>query len=163
MREEEALTGHDYETMKFCVNAYLRYIRCVENTLTVIAEDIERLEARLELLGVSFEPSGLVSPGGDKFPEGIAKATELRDEWSGAMARHADELAEARRLCRPINENRYVLWLHFVERQTWDSAARYVGYSVRQIKRMAVIGTSELYELMPERWRCEPIPNAAPQ
>lgn len=153
--------AHSYETMKICVEAYLRYVRGIDETLSVIAEDIARLEARLELLGVSFETSGTVGEH-DALPDGLAKAAELRDEWAGAITRHADELAEARRLCLPVHERRRALWLHVVERRTWDATARMMGYSVRQTRRMADEGIRELYALMPERWRREPIPNAAP-
>lgn len=153
---------HSYETMKLCVDAYLRYIRGIDATLSAIAEDIARLEARLELLGVSFEPAA-GGGGHDVLPDGVAKAAELRDEWAGTMARHADELSEARRLCRPVHECRHVLWLHVVERRAWDETARMAGYSVRQTHRLAEVGVRELYALMPERWRREPIPNAAPR
>ena len=155
------MAAHSYETMKICVEAYLRYVRGIDATLAAIAEDIARLEARLELLGVSFEAA---APGGghDVLPAGVARAAELRDEWAGAMARHADELAEAKGLCRPVHECRHVLWLHVVERRTWEDTARMAGYSSAQARRMAEVGVRELYALMPERWRREPIPNAAP-
>lgn len=149
--------------MKFCVIAYLSYIRRIDTTLAEIAEDIARLEARLELMGVTYEGVGATASERDKLPDGLARAAELHDEWQGEMARHADELAEAKRLCRSVHEGRYVLWLHLVERRTWDATARRVGYSTRQVRRMAGAGIRELYALMPERWRCEPIPNAAPQ
>lgn len=156
------MAAHSYETMKICVEAYLRYVRGIDATLAAIAEDIARLEARLELLGVSFEAAA-AGGGHDALPDGVARAAELRDEWAGAMARHADELAEAKGLCRPVHECRHVLWLHVVERRTWEDTARKMGYSVRQAHRLAEVGVRELYALMPERWRREPIPNAAPQ
>lgn len=154
---------HDYEMMKICVTAYLRYVREIDSALTSIAEDIVRIEARLELMGVSLETAGPAVARSDRLPDGLAKAAELRDEWEGAMARHADELAEAKRLCRPTEGRRHVLWLHHVERLTWDAVGRRVGYSSAQARRMAEAGTRELYALMPERWRREPIPNAAPR
>lgn len=155
------MAAHSYEAMKICVDAYLRHVRGVDATLAAIAEDIARLQARLELLGVSFDASS--SAGGhDALPDGVAKAAELRDEWEGAMARHADELAEAKALCRPVHECRHALWLHTVERLTWDATACRMGYSSAQTRRMAEIGVRELYALMPEQWRREPIPNAAP-
>lgn len=158
------MAGHDYETMKICVDAYLGYVRGVDSTLAAIAEDIARLEARLELMGASFEAAGAPSGGmRDALPEGVARAAELRDEWAGEMARHADELAEAKRLCRPVHECRRALWLHSVERLTWDATARAMGYSSAQVRRLAEVGVRELYALMPERWRREPIPNAAPR
>lgn len=161
--KEEALVEHAYETMKICVRAYLSYVRRVDTTLAEIAEDIARLEARLELMGVTYEGIGASASEHDKLPEGLARAAELHDEWQGEMARHADELAEAKRLCRPVNECRYVLWLHLAEHRSWDATARMAGYSTRQVRRMACVGTKELYVLMPERWRREPIPNAAPR
>lgn len=158
------MAEHDYDTMKVCVEAYLDYIRGVESTLAEIAEDIERIKARLELMGVSLDAAG-AGPGCDRdaLPDGLAKALAMRDEWAGAMARHGDELAIAKNLCRPVHVCRRALWLHEVERRTWDATARMLGYSVRQTHRLAEVGVRELYVLMPERWRREPIPNAAPQ
>ena len=125
------MAAHDYETMKICVDAYLRYVRGIDSTLAEIAEDVARLEARLELMGASFEA--------------------------------AAELSEAKLLCRPVHERRHALWLHSVERLSWDETARRMGYSSAQTRRLAEIGVRELYALMPERWRREPIPNAAPR
>lgn len=153
---------HDYETMKICVEAYLEYVREIDSTLTAIDEEIARIEERLKMRGVSLEAVSAPGPGRDALPEGLAKAAELREEWDGAMARHGDELAEAKRLCLPVHPRRRVLWLHQVERLTWDATGGEVGYSARQARRMAEDGVRELYELMPERWRREPIPNAAP-
>lgn len=157
------MAGHDYETMKICVDAYLDYIRGVDSTLAGIAEDIARIEAGLELHGMSFDAAGAAPGGRDRLPDGVAKAAELRDEWAGAIARHGDELAEAKRLCRPVHACRHAVWLHSVERRTWDATARMLGYSNAQTRRLAEVGVRELYALMPERWRREPIPNAAPQ
>lgn len=162
MREDGAL-AHDCETMKICVRAYLDYVRAIETTLSDIAEDIERIEARLELLGVSYDSVGSGSGGRDALQDGVVKASELRDEWAGAMARHADDLAKAKLLCRPVHECRYVLWMHAVDRLTWGETARKVGYSVAQTRRMADVGMRELYYLMPEQWRRDPIPNAMPR
>ncbi|MEG0303828.1 hypothetical protein, partial [Gordonibacter sp.] len=153
---------HAFETMKLCVSAYLCYVRRIDTTLAEIAEDIARLEARLELMGVTYEGIGASASERDKLPEGLARAAELHDEWQGEMAHHADELAEAKRLCRSVHECRYVLWLHLVERRTWDATARKAGYSNAQTRRLAEVGVRELYAIMPERWRREPIPNAAP-
>lgn len=154
---------HDYETMRFCVRAYLGYVRGIDATITAVGEDIARVEARLELLGVSLAPVGSGDGGRDALPDGLARAAELRDEWEGAMALYADDLACARRLCRPVHERRYALWLHLVEGRTWGEAARELGYSERHARRLADDGVRELYPLMPERWRREPIPNAAPR
>ena len=50
--------------------------------------------------------------------------------------------------------------MHEVERMTWARIGFALGYSVAQVKRMADRGIMELYYMMPEEWRRDPIPNA---
>lgn len=155
---------HDYETMRICTTAYLRYVRQADEELTAITERIARIEARLEGLGAASESAGQSGGAGhDQLPDGLAALEELRDALETEVVLHAGDICDAERLCRPSAESRHALWLHEVERLTWDGVGRRIGYSARQAQRMASAGTIELYRLMPERWRREPIPNAAPK
>lgn len=95
--------------------------------------------------------------------QNTARLEELQQHWFEVFSLGADEQAEARRLCLPIYEKRYICWLHWVERLSWEAVGRKIGRSETQTRRLAKEGIAELYALMPERWRREPIPNAAPR
>lgn len=151
--------GHDYEVIKYCVSDYMRYVRSLDATMRAIEGDIAYQNARLNLMGVSLDGCG-GSVNKDALPDGVIKLMELREKWSDEYAHCADDLERARELCKPCNLNRRILWLHLVDRMTWDAAGREVGYSGVQARRLAERGIIELYYAMPEEWRRDPIPNA---
>lgn len=128
--------------------------------MRAIESDIAYQNARLNLMGISYEGCGGGSSNKDALPDGVAKLMELREKWSDEYAHCADDLEQARELCKPSNVNRWIVWLHLVDRHTWDGAGRCVGYSAAQVRRLADRGIVELYYMMPEEWRRDPIPNA---
>lgn len=152
--------GHDYEVMKHCVNDYLTYVRSLGDTMRAIEADIAYQNARLNLMGVSYEACGGGSPNKDALPDGVAKLMELREKWSDEYAHCADDLEFARDLCKPSSVGRWIVWLRIVERETWESVGKRVGYSRTQAIHHASRGMTEIYYAMPEEWRRDPIPNA---
>lgn len=157
---EGGALSHDFEIVKYCVTDYLSYIRSIEATMRAIESDIAYQNARLNLMGISYEGCGGGSSNKDALPDGVAKLMELREKWSDEYAHCADDLERARELCKSSNLNRRIVWLHFVDKLTWDAAGREVGYSGVQARRLAECGIVELYYTMPEEWRRDPIPNA---
>lgn len=156
------MVTHDYETMRFCVNDYLKYIRAIDQTLSEIAEDIQRIESQLTLMGMSFD-EGHGSGNHDKLADGVIKAQELRQRWQDNMAHFSDDYDHAKELCLPVHPSRYALWLHEVEGYTWAFVGRKIGYSERQAKTMGHQGIIDVYYVMPEEFRRDPIPNAMPR
>lgn len=153
---------HSFDVMKHCVMAYVRYAASLDASMRDIEEDIARQNARLDLMGVSIGEGGATS-NRDALPDGVIKLMELREKWSNEYARYADDLEQARELCERTHVNRRAAWLHFAERRTWAEVGRAIGYSERNAMRIAETGIRELYVLMPEEWRRDPIPNAAPR
>jgi len=155
---------HDFEVMRACVHEYLRHVRSAGASLSAAEEAIERQRARMEPGALSCNRIGVRSAlDVCKMPEEVARLAELRKRWSEEFALCADDLAEAKRLCRPVHGNRYILWLHRAEGLRWEAVARRTGVSVQTCRRAEGNGMRELYALMPERWRRDPIPNAAPR
>lgn len=153
--------NHSYEVQKYCVEEYLRYVRSLEATMEAIESDIAKQNARLDLMGISYGGIGS-TPSCDAMPEGLIKLFELRDRWSEEYSTYSHDLEYARELCRPIYENRYMLWVHYVEGKTWSQVARATCFSERQVRNKGMSGIVELYYVMPEEWRRYAIPNAAP-
>lgn len=153
---------HSFDVMKICVTEYVRYVASLDASMRAIEADIACQNARLDLMGVSLGERGGAA-NRDALPDGVIKLMELREKWSEEYAQLADDLERARELCEPLHANRRAVWLHFAERMTWAEVGRAIGYSERNAKRIAETGIRELYALMPEEWRRDPIPNAAPQ
>ncbi|MEF9876168.1 MAG: hypothetical protein RR842_08195 [Gordonibacter sp.] len=151
---------HDREVMRYCVNDYLLYVRSLDATMRAIEGDIAYQNARLHLLGVSYDGGGGAA-NKDALPDGVVKLMELRDKWSEEYTHCAEDLEFARVLCKPAHVSRWIVWLHTVDRLTWEGVSRRVGYSRRQTIHFAEAGTREIYYAMPELWRRDPIPNAA--
>lgn len=154
--------AHDYEAMKHCVEEYLRYIASIPKTLEIIDGEMAYVQSRLTLCGYSYEGMRGGSSSGDQLPEGVIKLMELRQRRDDECAHFADDHARAQDLCLPIHPNRHVVWLHYVDGHSWDAGVRVYGYQDRQTRRMGEQGIVELYYLMPEEWRRNPIPNAMP-
>lgn len=152
--------SHDFEIVKYCVTDYLSYIRSIEATMRAIEYDIAYQNARLNLMGISYDGCGVGSPNKDALPDGVAKLMELREKWSDEYAHCADDLEFARDLCKPSNVGRWIVWIRIVERETWESVGKRVGYSRTQAIHHASRGMTEIYYAMPEEWRRDPIPNA---
>lgn len=157
---EGGALSYDFEIVKYCVTDYLSYIRSTEATMRAIESDIAYQNARLNLMGISYEGCGGGSSNKDALPDGVAKLMELREKWSDEYAHCADDLEQARELCKPSNVDRWIVWLHIAERETWDSVGKTVGYSRTQTIHHASRGMMEIYYAMPEEWRRDPIPNA---
>lgn len=153
---------HSFETMRYCAYAYLRHIRAAIGEIDDIECQMAKQQASLALMGVSYDVGGGCASV-DRMPDGLAKAFELREKWSEAYARLAGDIEQARMLCSSEFPSRRMLWLHLVEGKTWQQVSGMMGYSVRHVIRMADNGTVGLYYAMPEEWRRDPVPNAAPQ
>lgn len=162
--------SHDYETMKHCVEEYLRYVASIPKTLEFIDGEITYTESRLTLCGYSYDEARGGSSTGDQLPEGVIKLMELRDRRDTEHAHFADDFAHAEDMCLPIHPNRHVVWLHYIgpdgpkrKGRPWTDGSKTFGCCERQAREMGHQGIIELYHLMPERWRRDTIPNAMPK
>lgn len=153
-------------TMKHCVESYLAHIRALIWSIDDAETRVARCASRLHLLGV--DPAKGATPaapalehGDDAISESIMRLQELRCELAAELAHGAGEIDQAQRICSRRYPTRYLLWLHYVQGMTWSKAARALGYSESHAKhKIASAGIMEVYGLMPERWRRDPIPNA---
>lgn len=155
--------GHDFEVMRICVREYLRAVSRMRMRLSMIEGEVAAIQARLSLMGVDYSRGGGCGPNRDKMPDGVAMLEEARDMWAGEYARCREDVERARLICSPDRPECHALWLHEVERRTWAAVAREVGYSEQHARRLADQGVAVVYAEMPERWRRDPIPNAAPR
>ena len=155
--------GHSFEVMRLCVREYLRAVSRMRMRLSMIEGEVAAIQARLSLMGVDYTRGGGSGPSRDRLPDGVAMLEEARGMWAGEYARCREDMDRARLVCSPDRPECYALWLHEVERRTWSAVARTLCVSERTAHRMAESGVRTVYAEMPERWRRDPIPNAAPR
>lgn len=154
-------TEHDPEVMRICVEAYLAQVRDER-------ADLEGLRWRMadlrELLQGTASPGGAPSASGgvrDRMADGLSRLEALEGEWAEKAARYAGDVEQAAEICAPRHLGRYALYLHIVERMTWQQVGRRISYCDRTARTIAYkSGIPEIYEAMPEAARRDPIPNA---
>lgn len=155
--------GHSFEVMRLCVREYLRAVSRMRMRLSMIEGEVAAIQARLSLMGVDYTRGGGSGPSRDRLPDGVAMLEEARDMWAGEYARCREDMDRARLVCSPDRPECHALWLHEVERRTWSAVARVLCVSERTARNMAERGVPQVYAEMPEPWRRDPIPNAAPR
>lgn len=152
---------HDIFVMRACVASYLRYIKTMDDEIREIESRIRDVRSRLVSMGASFE--GSRSGGcGDRLGEGVARIMELEAEWSDRVSACYAEIAAAQDMCDPHHVGRWAMWMHVVEGRTWAYVGRVIGYSERQARTIGDAGARDLYRLIPETFRRDEFPNAAP-
>lgn len=154
---------HDRDVMRHCAREYLRHVRRMRARLDMIEAEVAQIQARMTLLGVDYSKGRGTGAAGERMSDGIAALFDVRERWSQLYAETSEDLARARDICSPDRPDRHALWLHDVEGRTWSASARILHVSERTVRNMAERGCAEVYALMPERWRREPIPNAMPR
>ena len=158
------MTAHDPAVIDHCVRAYMAHVRRADDGMREIERQIRDMRARLDGLGC---PLGKDGGGGgamtDKMAEGVARVMELEQLWGERIAETLADVDRCRSICDPAHVWRWALYMHLVEGRTWAYAARVVGYSEQHVKRNVPTAMREVYYLMPERFRREPIPNAMPR
>ena len=144
---------HDIFVMRACVASYLRHIKTMDDEIREIESRIRDVRARLVSMGASFECSR--SGGcGDRLGKGVARIMELEAEWSDRVSACYEEIAAAQDMCDPHHVGRWAMWMHVV--------GRVIGYSERQARTIGDAGARDLYRLIPETFRRDEFPNAAP-
>lgn len=153
---------HDFEVMVICVKEYLIYVSRADEAIRVTESRIREVRERLDGLCLSLDRGG----GGycsDKMAEGVARIQALETEWAERVCAYQAEITECRDICSPMFPHRYAVYLHHVDGLTWGRIARMLGYAEDYVrKEIARRGVREIYYAMPEPWRRDPIPNAAP-
>lgn len=153
---------HSLFVMRSCVTSYLRYIKTMDDEIREIESRIRDMRARLVSVGASLEGSRSLGYG-DRIGEGVARIMELEEKWSERVSECYAEIAAAQDMCDPHHVGRWAMWMHVVEGRTWAYIGRVIGYSEAHTRQdIADEGVREIYRLMPEAFRRDEFPNAAP-
>lgn len=156
------MTGaaHGEWVMRDVVRDYLRHVGRASDEVRDLEGRIRVMRERLD--GLGYDPAAGRGGGvSDKMADGMARIAELEAEWCSAIDAVQREHERMRTACGPSDPGAFAAWIHFAERRTWAYAARVVGYSERQVKRLAEDAMPALYALVPEEFKGK-YPNAAP-
>lgn len=153
--------SHDIYVIRTAVARYLKHIKTMDDEIREIESRIRDIRSRLEGMGVSLD-GGRACGQSDKMGDGVARIMELEAEWSDRVVACHAEFNAARDMCDPHHVGRWAMWMHVVEGRTWAYVGRVIGYGERQARTIADGGARELYYLMPEQFRRDAFPNAAP-
>lgn len=152
---------HDIYVMRECVTNYLKYIGSIESGIRDLEHRISDLRESMRGLAINFDAarSGGVS---DRMADGVAKVIALEKEWNDRIVNQYDEFNKVRDMCDPRHVGRYAMWMRVVEGRTWEYIGSRIGYCDRHARTIADGGARELYYLIPEEYRRDTFPNAAP-
>ena len=153
---------HDPEVRRICATAYLDHVRSLRMRIDALQEEIEPLR---EMVGTTMDNrervSGSTNP--KAFEDAVIKLQDLIADYCTEMAEFADEQQAAhdvmRKLSRP--EYRRALTAHYLVGKTWERCCVDMDYSWQGMMKLRRNAIDEVYDLMPEQWRRNAIPNAA--
>lgn len=151
---------HHPDVVRICVIEYLTSIRGMEVSMRDLEHRIAELRFRLEGLS-GGGGSAIRTASADRMSEGIGRLEILEEEWSTTVALYADRISEAMCICATNHMNRYICWMHWVEKLTWEQVGCRLGYSKQHARLLAESGITEIYGEMPEEYRRYSIPSSS--
>ena len=154
---------HHPDVIRECVEYYFRIIRSADTQIRELNLRIDEARKSLEAPKCPLGSDGGGTGDQDKIGAALSRIEELERKWADRVIEFEADSAECETICDAAHPFRRALFLNRVEGRTWTEAARMVGYSESHVKRKADDAMREVYYLMPERYRREPIPNAMPK
>lgn len=153
---------HDPEVRRICATAYLEHVRSLKARIDMLEEEIAPLRD-MATATMDYRERVSGSPNPKRFEDAMVRLEELIAEYCTEMAGFVDEQHEAHvalsRMSRP--EYSRALTSHYLLGKTWEMTCVEMGYSWQGMMKLRRRAIDEAYDLMPEEWRRNAIPNAA--
>lgn len=150
------------DVKRICALEYLKYVRALAHKVSFLQQEISYQRERLDVQGVSYDIGSAHAVDSDVLPAGVIKLIELIDELNTDLVEYVEQQQIAMsvfdQLSNPLAAQ--AMRLYYLHEETWEEIAVELKYSYRQIIRIIKLATCEIYELMPEQWRRDPIPNS---
>lgn len=164
-RERRDSVHHHPDVKTHCAKTYLEHVRGLVLRIQILQEKIERQRAVMELSAAQYREASSPNAVGDAMENGVIGLQELIADFCTDLADYAEEQRTAHsvlmRLSRP--EWTAALTGHYVHGLTWAEVCDRMGYSKGGLMKMVRGAWAEVYSLMPEQWRRDAVPNAAPR
>lgn len=153
---------HHPEVKKICAKAYLEYIRELNTRIETLREGIERKRSLMLPSGIDY--SGVPSSGSaaDALGNGVVKLQDMIAEYATELAEYVEQGRIAKGVFEQLSNPRAgtALMKYCLQGKTWEQVCVEVGYSYRRMMQIKSEAMLEIYDLMPEEWRNQSIPNS---
>lgn len=153
---------HDPEVRRICATAYLDDLKGTMGKMDSIREDIEALRD-IGATTMDYHEHVSSSPNPKAFEDRMARLSELNDKWLTELGEFTEKVDVARDVFMAMGnrDGARALKLHYMLGKTWEMVCVEMGYSYGGMMKLRRRAVDEVYDLMPEEWRRNTIPNAA--
>lgn len=154
--------GHHPEVKAICAKAYLDYVRSLSARISTLHESIENQRSLLLPKGINYKELVSQSSSVDALETGIIKLQELIKDLCTEMREYVEQQEIARDVLGLLSRSEYTIALtkYYLQGKSWEQVCVDTSYSYRGMMKLKRAALAEVYDLMPEQWRRDPIPNA---
>lgn len=145
-----------------CAKAYLEHVRDLVLRIQTLQEKIERQRAVMELSAAQYREASSPNAVGDAMENGVIELQTLICEFCAELSEYVAEQRAAHAALSHLPRPEYAAALtgYYVHGKSWEQVCVDTGYSwdgMMSLRRRAI---PMVYELMPEEWRRDAIPNS---
>ena len=153
---------HHPEVKKHCARAYLEHVRGLALRVQTLQEQIERQRSVMELSAAQYREASSPNAVGDALENGVIELQALIREFCAELSEYVAEQRAAHAALSHLPRPEYAAALtgYYLHGKSWEQVCVDTGYSwdgMMSLRRRAV---PMVYELMPEEWRRDAIPNS---
>lgn len=153
---------HHPEVKSICAKAYLDYVRSLTSRIDTLQESIEQQRSVLLPQGINYREAVSQTSDIDALEKGIVQLQEMISDYCTELQEFVEQQRVAKCVLDRLSRHEYAIALtkYFLQGKTWEQVCVDMDYSYRGMMKLKRAALPEVYDLMPEQWRREPIPNA---
>lgn len=153
---------HDPEVRRICATAYLEHLSTLRAEIDALEEEIAPLRD-MTMSAMDYREYVSSSPNPKAFEDAMARLQELVDRCFTEQVGYTEELDVAHGVFLGLSRREYARALksHYLFCRSWEQVCVDMGYTWSGMMKLRRKAVDEMYDLMPEEWRRNAIPNAA--
>ena len=135
---------------------WLEHVRGLGARVRAIQSEIDAHRQLAEGVGaLRYDREGHAQPTADAIPDAVARIEEMVADYVAELAGFVEEQREAHEAISRLRRSEYseALTRRYLIGQSWERICVDMGYSWDGMKTLRYRALSELYDLMPARWR----------
>ena len=153
---------HDPFVRNHCATEYLNDLKGMMAKMDFIREDIELLRD-VGTTTMDYHERVSSSPNPKAFEDRMLRLKEKEDEWDEELEEFLEKIDVAHGVFLSMDnrDGARALKMHYMMGKTWEMVCVEMGYSYGGMMKLRRRAIDEGYDIMPEEWRRNSIPNAA--
>lgn len=154
----------DSQVKRICAEAYLSHVRSLALRVQLLQEQIDRKRSMLEPCAIRYREASAPGTVGDAMEAGVIELHGLIRDYCTELVGYVEEQREAHHALMMLPRPEYAAALagYYVHGKSWEQVCVDMGYSYDGIMSLRRRAVPLVYDVMPESWRRDAIPNAAP-